>query len=64
MTKNPLEVAQEQSTISFERMARLRRAFREGGVEAFLKEIRDEHRKREDGGSGRSPEGTIEDQDS
>ena len=60
MTEDPLDVAQQQSDISFERMARLRRAFRSGGVAAFLEEMRNEHRVREDGSSGRTPEGTVE----
>ena len=62
MTEDPLDVAQQQSDISFERMARLRRAFRSGGVAAFLEEMRNEHREREDGSSGRTPEGTVENQ--
>ena len=63
MAEDPLDVAQQQSDISFERMARLRRAFRSGGVAAFLKDMRDEHRKRESRSSNRPPEGPVEDQD-
>ena len=58
--EDPLDKAQRQADEALERTVRLRRMFLEQGVQRYVQEIADEHRRKEGRVSGRSPEGTVE----
>ena len=60
---DPLEDAQQQADGAFERTARLRKVFLEGGVREYIQQIADEHRRKIGGRAG-APGSSRETEDS
>ena len=62
--EDPLEIAQQQADEAIERTTRLRKVFLSQGVQQYIREIVNEHKQRQVGGSAGAPSPSRETENS